>query len=114
MRPTVSACCFVICIWPRQAAVVHSLDAPTFFATAAHLIFLITLRKAIRSVTSWRFISSLSLMAQIDDLGRRRRRRRLLDAGPHQRRDGGLRRLAALVEPGRGGAENHQGVAGVG
>src|SRR5258708_33711805 len=54
--PTASACFLVICICPRQAAVVHSLEAPTFLATSAHLMPLVILRKAIRSVQSWRFI----------------------------------------------------------
>src|SRR5260221_6478669 len=54
--PTVAAWRLVICIWPRQAAVVHSFEWPTLLATSAHLMPLFTLRKAMRSVTSSRFI----------------------------------------------------------
>src|SRR5260370_24924226 len=85
MRPTISACRLVICIWPRQAAVVHSLDWPTFVATSAHLMLFFSLRKAIRSVTSVRcigFISELTASSasrfmaassgsQVHDLARR-------------------------------------------
>src|ERR1043165_4591149 len=59
--PTVSACFFVICIWPRHAAVVHSLDWPTFFATSVHLMPPLILRNAIRSVTSSRFMGFIRL-----------------------------------------------------
>src|SRR4029434_5076673 len=60
--PTVSACFFVICIWPRHAAVVHSFEWPTFFATSLHLMPLFSLRKALRSVTSSRFIGFISAL----------------------------------------------------
>src|SRR3954464_7533243 len=59
-RPTVSACFLVNCIWPRHAAVVHSLDWPTFCATSVHLMPFFSLRKTMRSVTSSRLIGLIS------------------------------------------------------
>src|SRR6266702_2172807 len=54
--PTFSACSLVRVIWPRQAAVTHSFDSPTFFATSDHLISFRTFAEWMRSVTSSRVI----------------------------------------------------------
>ena len=55
--PTTLACLSSSVIWPRQAAVVHSLERPTFFATSAHWMPLDTFTVMIFSVTSLRFMA---------------------------------------------------------
>jgi hypothetical protein len=54
ISPTTFACSAVSVIWPRHAAVVHSLLRPTLAATSDHLMPLATLAVMIFSVTSMR------------------------------------------------------------
>src|ERR1700691_5121972 len=56
--PTIAAFSALSVIWPRHAAVTHSLLRPTRFATSPHFSPLLTLAVTIFSVTSIRFIAS--------------------------------------------------------